>query len=670
MRVPLLIVLAVATPAAAADLKLTKVMLSTGGVSYSEYAADSEGPTNLGLDVPLEQVDDILKSLVVFDSAGGVGGIELPGLDSTNVAFGDVPFGPEALGSPVDFLNSLQGVDLDVKGPTPMQGRLLRAELVREATRAGAAETFNQRTRVTLLAAEGLRQFILDDADAVQVADPHLRERIARAVDALRRDAGRTTRHLTLRGSGTGKRTVRVGFVAAAPLWKTSYRLILPPPGKTDAKARLQGWAVLENTTGTDWNNIELTLQYGNPVTFHQAIYRSYFVDRPEVPVEILGRLLPTIDTRATTVGVGEVAGKVSQLRSTEASPAALAQSANPVSAARPAMAPIAAPAEQTTTTEGTEDTVFTLPTPIILAAGHSASVPILDRDVTAQRIALAQFNRPHPFAAVKLTNTTATTLPAGALTLYDTAAAAPFAGDARLGPLPAGESRLLSFAEDLRTTLAWRSENAITLAALTGANGILRLDQRQRTTTRIDITAPVNEPRDMLVELPRRPETTLVPDPAFKPAEETATAWRFAVALKAGEHRTLSLQTDRITRQQLSLAADRQIVTFLLGQQGLDDRARTALQRIATLRADETQKIAERDKLRTQRTDAEHTEERIRANIAAVPANDALRTRLIRQLETEETRIATIGTALDLAEAAVTKASETLGGAIASFQL
>ncbi len=38
-------------------------------------------------------------------------------------------------------------------------------------------------------------------------------------------------------------------------------------------------------------------MQYGNPVTFHQAIYRSYFVTRPEVPVEVLGRLLPDVDT-------------------------------------------------------------------------------------------------------------------------------------------------------------------------------------------------------------------------------------------------------------------------------------------------------------------------------------------------------------------------------------
>src|SRR5689334_9351160 len=78
--------------AAAADLSLRRVMLSTGGVAYVEYAADVDGPATLGLDVPLDQVDDVLQSLVVFDSEGGVGGIELPGREFSHAAFGDVPF--------------------------------------------------------------------------------------------------------------------------------------------------------------------------------------------------------------------------------------------------------------------------------------------------------------------------------------------------------------------------------------------------------------------------------------------------------------------------------------------------------------------------------------------------------------------------------------------------
>ena len=60
-----------------------------------------------------------------------------------------------------------------------------------------------------------------------------------------------------------------------------------------------QGWAVLENMSGQDWRDVEPTLVSGNPVTFRQALYAAYYVDRPEVPVEVLGRVLPAPDTGA-----------------------------------------------------------------------------------------------------------------------------------------------------------------------------------------------------------------------------------------------------------------------------------------------------------------------------------------------------------------------------------
>ena len=131
----------------AADLTLKHVMLSSGGVGYFEYAADIDGDAMLGLDVPLGHVDDILKSLVVFDSTGGVAGVELPGRDNTIQAFGDAPIGPEALESPTAYLNALTGTEVMVQGPRPMTGQIIRAEPVTETT----DKVVMQRTRVTLL---------------------------------------------------------------------------------------------------------------------------------------------------------------------------------------------------------------------------------------------------------------------------------------------------------------------------------------------------------------------------------------------------------------------------------------------------------------------------------------------------------------------------------------
>ena len=464
-RLTLAFLLLGAAPAFAADLTLKRVMLSSAGVGYFEYEAEVDGPTTLGLDVPLDQVDDVLTSLVVFDSAGGVGTVELPGRNNTRASFGDVPFGPEALRSTVDYLNSLQGVEIAVQGPRPMTGRLVHAERVAEAlpVAQGQPQATVQRTRVTLLGTDGMRQFVLEEADSIQVTDPALSARIGQALDSLRREVNQSVRHITLRSTGAGQRTVLVGYVAAAPLWKATYRLMLP--AKDGDPARMQGWAVLENQSGADWDKVGLTLQYGNPVTFWQAIYQSYFVQRPEVPVEILGRILPSVDTRARPAEVAAA------LKAAPLPPAgARGFAAAPAPARAGVMAP---PAEPAQVAESVEETIYQLPTPVVLAAGHTASVPIIDHGIPAERLDLAAGDDPHPLSAIRITNDTGTSLPAGVLTLYDTSGAATFAGDARLGGLPAGEQRLLSFAQDLRTTVERQSTAETSLASLTAAEGV-----------------------------------------------------------------------------------------------------------------------------------------------------------------------------------------------------
>ena len=625
----------------------------------------------------LDQVDDVLASLVVFDDAGGVGGLELPGRDETEAAFADVPFGPDALASPLALLNSLQGVEISVAGPRPMTGRIVQAESVTEPVAAtpGSAPQAVARTRVTLIGPDGMHQFVLEDAEQVQVTDPDLRGRIGHALEAVRRDARADRRHLSIRAPGTGHRTVRVGFVAVAPLWKASYRLVLPNRAASTAPltARMQGWAVLENATGADWNGVQIALQYGNPVTFHQALYRTYFVERPEVPVEILGRLLPDVDTgaRAKLAG-GDTASAPAFAFASQAQTRALSR---PMLAGAPPPAPapaiqMAAPADIAGIAESAEETVFSLAMPLSLPAGHTASVPILDQALPAARIGLLPFGRAHPLASVKVTNATADSLPAGVLTLYDQSAAAAFAGDARLGGLPAGDSRLLSFAEDLRSSAEWRTGDATTLAAVTASGGVLRLDQRDRRTTTLTLTAPAKESRTLFVEIAKTPGYALVRDDPAISVEETATAWRLGVTLAAGEVRRLTVHTDRLRRQQVALIDDDAALVRLIGDQSLAAPARAALQQLADLRRVQAQAETARDRLKADLEVADNDEERVRSNLAAVPAGDALHTRLIRQLDADETKIAALNQSIAQAEQAVERARQIFRDAVGRFTL
>jgi hypothetical protein len=654
---PLILLALAAGEAHAEGLALRRVMLSTGGVGYFEYDAEVTGDATLPLEIPRGQVDDVLASLVVFDDAGRIGGAELPGEDGGRAAFADVPFGPEALTSALAYLNALQGVRLEVRGPRPMSGLLLHAQTVHESSPPPAApETGITRTRVTLLTDTGLQQFVLEDAESVQVADPALRARVDRALAALRGQAQHEARHLTLHIAGSGERMVHVGYVAGAPLWKTAYRVVLP--AEAGKPARLQAWAVLENQSGNDWNGVELSLQYGNPISFRQALYRAYYVERPEVPVEILGRILPP-------------GGAHGPQRAMSMARAFAAPAPAPAAAPKAAEAPgLAEPAEAPATTEAVEATTFHLPLPVSLPAGHSATLPILDREVPAARIGLVQEGRAHPLESLRIVNATGSSLPAGMLTLYAAAPETGFVGNALLKGLPPGESRVLSFAEDLHTRIDWRNDESTAVIGVSAAQGVLHVVRRQRHTARITLTAPADASRALLIEIPRPSAATLTLEGGLAPSEETASAWRVPVDLKPGETRTVVAHVDQRVEEATGLLQDENVLLRVLGTQALDPAARAALQHIADLRAALAARQADAARLHSERESLEHDEERLRQNLAAVPANDALHGRLVRALEVDETRLTALADQITAAEAATRQAQAALEQAVVSLRI
>src|SRR4051812_28731094 len=70
---------AIANDAAVNSIPVDRVVLSSSGLAQFEHRAEITGDTQLEFPVRLEQVDDILKSLVVFDAKGRLGGVTLPG---------------------------------------------------------------------------------------------------------------------------------------------------------------------------------------------------------------------------------------------------------------------------------------------------------------------------------------------------------------------------------------------------------------------------------------------------------------------------------------------------------------------------------------------------------------------------------------------------------------
>src|SRR5262249_11900510 len=157
-------------------------VLSQGGVGYFEYEATVTGNAELALAVRLDQIDDVLKSIIVFDDRGGVGGVRLAGQEPLTQAFRDLTFTREALQSPVALLHALQGAEITVAGPSPMAGRIVR--VVPEESQSANERTI-VRNRVTVMGATGLQSFIFEEATSVTFADAALQAEVGRALRAI-----------------------------------------------------------------------------------------------------------------------------------------------------------------------------------------------------------------------------------------------------------------------------------------------------------------------------------------------------------------------------------------------------------------------------------------------------------------------------------------------------
>ncbi|MBV8167998.1 MAG: DUF4139 domain-containing protein [Alphaproteobacteria bacterium] len=667
----LIVLVLASTGAAAASLELKRVMLSSGGVGYFEYQARVTGDDALSLDVRLDQVDDILKSLVVYDDKGTVVSVALQSREPLSQILRDLPFDAGALDSPKGLINALRGAELKVGNPRPMTGRVLKAEDEVTQIRDGVTTT---RTRVSLMTASGLQQFVLEDADAVAFVDPALQAKLADALAAVARyhDGGRRT--LVVRTGGKEARTVRLGYVVGAPLWKASYRLTFAADPAAD-KARLQGWAVLENATATDWRDVELTLLSGNPVTFRQKLYESYYADRPEVPVEVVGRILPKTDEGSVTVFGGAPPDALRQLQRDRG----MAPAPPPAPAAAPTLrsqelAPAMAQVTAASTIDSATHVSFTLPTPVSIAAGQSAAVPLIDRALPATRLSVSEsFVSPNrALASFELTNDTDSGLPPGVLTLYETASggATAYVGDARLSTFPAGEQRLLSYAVDDKLKIDHTTTDVNTIVGATVAEGVMKISRKQQQTLAYLLAAPAREPRRVILEVPRVGGWTITaPDPAA--VRMTPGTWRVPTALEPGAEKTLIIVLERPLQETVRiLDLDDARLGVLVSARELPAKLRDALTELQKRRQALAEQRTQQQRLQGERDALAQDQARVRENLNAVQKGTPIHNRLIDKLGQQETRLEQLATSIAAASEAIDKATGSLADYVKSLTL
>ena len=264
-----------------ARLPVKRVVLYKNGVGYFEHSARVHGNQELNIDFTTGQLNDVLKSLTVVDlGEGRISGIRYNSIAPLDERLKSLrlPFGEQV--TQADFLMALRGARVEVRsGSATASGKLLSVETEQRTTDKGVAYNV---TKFSVITDSGeMRNFELGPGTSVRVAERDLNDEVGKYLNLIGSSRARDLRRMTVSATGTGDRNVFVSYISEVPVWKSTYRIILPE--KPGEKPLLQGWAIVDNTVGEDWKDVELSLIAGAPQSFIENISQPYYTRRPVI---------------------------------------------------------------------------------------------------------------------------------------------------------------------------------------------------------------------------------------------------------------------------------------------------------------------------------------------------------------------------------------------------
>ncbi|HZL37497.1 MAG TPA: hypothetical protein VFC78_19420 [Tepidisphaeraceae bacterium] len=692
---------------------IKEVVLYTSGVGYFEHFGTVKGNGDTELHFKADQINDILKSLLLEDLDGG---------KVAAVTYGSQgPLSRTLKSFQVDLSNSpplnqllsqLRGATVTASLPQgQVTGQILSVE--KKQKPAADKQMIDVWVVDLLLPAGSIRPVELDQVSEIKLDDPKLQQELVKALGAVAAARDQDQKPVNIRFTGQGERHVRIGYVVEAPVWKASYRLVLTgekkaagggnnpektqktepidlsttldrprgqqyvPPGikrapandlaqaitaadgarKSTAgeeSAKLQGWAIIENQTDNDWEDVQLSLVSGRPISFIEDLYQPLYVQRPVVEPNLYASLRP--QTYAEGIGrynpvgqSGEKAGLGRELRdAAAASPARLraggmGYGAAPAAAMPPAPynRPMDATASVSSLASGAavgEFFEYTVGN-VSLPRQKSAMIPIVTDSIEARRMSIynASVLPDHPLLGARLTNTTGKLLPQGPITVLDGGA---YAGDANIEDLPSKQTRLISYGID-QQLLVHSNDQTQDSSLVTGKiiKGVLELTYKQIFKQVYEAQNKGKSDRFLLIEHAKRQGWTLE-EPA-KASETTDTLYRFEESVPAGATKKLAVREDLVNAQRISiLPMDTSQIEIYLRSGPIPDDVKKALQQAAKFKyalVDTQRQIQEREQNVNEITQEQN---RIRENMKAVAQNTDYYKRLLKELDTQETQI------------------------------
>lgn len=613
-----------------AVLPLTHLKLYETGVGYFERAGKLEADNDASLPVPAAHVDDAIKSLVVLDQGGTtrISGIEFSSVLSHGMAraLASLPLGSHSHPSYGAVLESLRGLEVELEVAAgsdeetqKVSGTLLDVSLLETSSpeedpaESGVPDSETgslTEYQLTVLDTSGaLRRFTTNQVVSVVPRDPTVAKRLEVAATALSKRAAQLRRDL--RVVARGSRAIRIGYIAEAPVWRATYRLMMPESGTM----QLQGWALLHNDTDENWHGVAVDLVNGEPDSFLFPLSAPRYSRRQlALPSEVMSTVPQLarhtadalwgdhIDDDSESGGLGLAGegygggGYGQGFGAGHGRLGGIHASGGPSSSKHIVIGNLAE-LQQASGEEHGALFSYRLPSSLSLRAHSSTLVPFLDARVQGTRVTWFAHGAEHGRSAVVLVNASPHTLPPGTIAVYD---ARGFAGESALVRLKPGERQLFEFATDLDVELKQheleRSEQTKHFEFDADEQKLNRHFISKRTIE-IEITNRAAAPREVHVGLGVRDNASVTGADRLDYQREQGGARAVIRAAARGKSaRTLVIAEALVTKLGPSQLSSKELQAWA-GTPGLAAAQATVLQQAATelTRAERTREALSR---------------------------------------------------------------------------
>jgi hypothetical protein len=627
------------------SVPISTLVLFTSGVGYFQHDGTVEGDSKMELTFSTGQINDLLKSLVLRDLDGGtISSVTYSSRDPITRTLKSFSIDLTSNPTLANLLIQTRGeaIAVTLASGNTLTGTIISVE-TRQASTGAKGEIAGE--FLTMNSAAGVTSIALIDIQGIRFLRKEVQDDLAQALQVLSSSHGIEKKKVVLHFAGTGKRRVRIGYILESPVWKTSYRLVLGDA----ASHLLQGWALVENTSDTDWRNVALTLVSGRPITFTMDLYQPLYIQRPEVQMELYQSLRPQTNQMAMDDQASADEALAEESAPAPASPAASAKTSAPM-LQRAASGAGAAPRGDFSISQGVTAAArggqvgelfqYAIDKPVTLPRQQAAMLPILNQQVNGERYSL--FNEgtdpKHPLNAVKLKNSSSLHLMQGPITVFD---AGTYAGDAQVTDLAPGAEQLVTYAMDLDTEVqAVAGSSPVSLVSVRISRGIFLYTSKAQQERIYTIKNNGTKNRTVLIEHPYQPEWTLTtPKEAL---ERTRDAYRFAVPVSAGKNATLSVVQTRMVEQSIalsSLGSDQ--VALYIRNSVVTPAVKAALQKLSDLQQKAADTAAQRALKEQRVSDISNDQSRIRANMDRLSQGSDLYKRYVKTLSDEEDELA-----------------------------